>query len=79
MPRQRPVGTSKDKPFEMDWEATDHPNCVATMLSQQEYIQQLEAEKNFMERCLYGDYSGGRYTHDAGPSRRHDDTDSDEE
>jgi hypothetical protein len=43
----------------------------ARMQSQQDYIQHLEG------RCLFGEHSGGLYTSGAGPSRRHDDTDTD--
>lgn len=51
----------------------------ATIRSQQEYIQQLEGERNFRQTNLFGESSRGPYTDGAGPSRTPDDTDSDEE
>ena len=54
----------------------------ATIQSQHEYIRKLEDDYNFMERQyndLYHVYPSGQYSGEAGPSRRRDDSDSDED
>ncbi len=51
----------------------------ATLLSQQEYIAQLENERNFRQTYLFGESSRGPRTFGAAPGRKHDDGDSDEE
>lgn len=62
----------EDAQFERDMQE-------ARLRSQQEYIQQLESERNYRQTYSYGESSRGPYSDGAGPSRTHDDTDSDEE
>lgn len=54
----------------------------ATFRSQEEYIRKLEDDNRFNENRynnLYDVYSSGQYYHEVGPSRRHDNSESDDD